>query len=113
MEENYNAVHKTTRSTIERCNGTLKMRFRCLLKHRVLHYAPNKASKIVKACVVLHNMCVRNGIELLNEDNVDMEDLGAINMDNAEEEIAGIARVNPELNAGRQFRRRIALQLMN
>lgn len=109
MEENYNAVHKSTRSTIERCNGTLKMRFRCLLKHRVLHYAPNKASKIVKACVMLHNMCIRNDIELLNEENVDLEDLGAINI-NAEEEIE---RVNPELNAGRRFRRRIALQLIN
>jgi len=34
----YNDRQKSTRSVIERCNGVLKMRFRCLLKHRVLHY---------------------------------------------------------------------------
>ncbi|KAJ8926478.1 hypothetical protein NQ314_021153 [Rhamnusium bicolor] len=63
-EEAYNEVHRRARSTIERCNGLLKMRFRCLLKHRVLHYAPNKASKIINACVLLHNMCIDNNVEL-------------------------------------------------
>lgn len=37
-EFNYNMAHKKTRGLIERCNGILKMRFRCLLKHRSLHY---------------------------------------------------------------------------
>nr|CAI5830342.1 unnamed protein product [Callosobruchus analis] len=37
-EFRYNAAHKTIRSTVERCNEVLKMRFRCLFKHRVLHY---------------------------------------------------------------------------
>jgi hypothetical protein len=36
----------------------LKARFRCCLKHRVLHYTPEMAGKIVNACVVLHNLCV-------------------------------------------------------
>jgi len=31
---------------------------RCLLIHRVLHYAPEKATAIINACVVLHNMCM-------------------------------------------------------
>ncbi|CAI6355515.1 unnamed protein product [Macrosiphum euphorbiae] len=57
-EELYNKKQMHTRSLVERCNGLLKMRFRCLLKHRVLHYAPEKATAIINACVVLHNMCI-------------------------------------------------------
>lgn len=63
-EERYNNAHTSIRSLVERCNGLLKNRFRCLLKHRVLHYAPEKASKIINACVVLHNMCIEHKIEL-------------------------------------------------
>ncbi|KAB0793155.1 hypothetical protein PPYR_12775 [Photinus pyralis] len=37
-EAHYNVVHKSTRATVERCNGVLKARFRCLLKHRVLQF---------------------------------------------------------------------------
>lgn len=61
-EEKYNRYHKRTRCAIERCNGVLKMRFRCLLKHRVLHYAPEYASQIVNACAVLHNICITNNV---------------------------------------------------
>ncbi|KAI4455559.1 hypothetical protein MML48_9g00005574 [Holotrichia oblita] len=43
----YNMAHKRIRSTIERCNGVLKTRFRCLLKHRVLHYSPQTACQII------------------------------------------------------------------
>lgn len=45
--------------------------FRCLLKHRTirtLHFAPNKASKIINSCVVLHNLCIMDNITLYNED---------------------------------------------
>lgn len=55
-EERYNAAHKTARSTIERCIGILKSRFRCILKERVLHYSPEKAGIIISACAVLHNI---------------------------------------------------------
>lgn len=61
-EERFNNAFKSGRSIIERCNGVLKNRFRCLLKDRVLHYHPVKASKIVKACAVLHNMCCNANI---------------------------------------------------
>lgn len=44
-EARYNKWFCKTRSIIERCNGVLKMRFRCLLKHRVLHYSPPKAAR--------------------------------------------------------------------
>ncbi|CAH1995307.1 unnamed protein product [Acanthoscelides obtectus] len=39
-------------------SGVLKNRFRCLLKDRVLHYAPFRAGQIINATSVLHNMCV-------------------------------------------------------
>lgn len=61
-DERFNTCFKHTRSIIERCNGLLKMRFRCLLKHRVLHYAPPTAARIVNACTVLHNMCVQANV---------------------------------------------------
>ena len=56
-EKRYNTCFKHTRSIIERSNGLLKMRFRCLLKHRVLHYSPPVAGSIVNACTV-YTMCV-------------------------------------------------------
>lgn len=57
-EERLNSQLKTIRNGIERCNGVLKNRWRCLLKHRVLHYTPQMAAAIVKTCCVLHNMCI-------------------------------------------------------
>lgn len=39
-EAAYNNKHRCCRSLVERCNGLLKMQFKCLLKHRVLHYSP-------------------------------------------------------------------------
>lgn len=49
----------SARCAVERCIGLLKARFRCLLRHRVLEYAPEKAGRIVNACAILHNMCVK------------------------------------------------------
>lgn len=49
----YNTQLCRARSLIERCNGLLKMRFRCLLKHRVLHYTPKMSGKIINACCVI------------------------------------------------------------
>jgi hypothetical protein len=61
-EYKYNKAHKNTRAKIESCNGLLKARFRCLLKHRVLHYKPIVACKIINSCVVLHNMCIEHNV---------------------------------------------------
>lgn len=47
---------RQARMTIERVNGVLKARFRCLLKHRTLNYSPVKAAKIIYSCGVLHNI---------------------------------------------------------
>lgn len=60
-EEKFNKLHSLARNTIERAFGLLKARFRCLLKHRVLHYSHEKAAYIVYACAILHNIIVRKG----------------------------------------------------
>ncbi|XP_022827716.1 putative nuclease HARBI1 [Spodoptera litura] len=56
-EELYNKMHCSARNVVERTIGVLKNRWRCLLGHRVLHYHPIKASKIINSCCVLHNIC--------------------------------------------------------
>lgn len=70
-EAYYTQVHTSTRNVIERTIGLLKARFRCLLVHRVLHYAPVVAASIVNACVILHNMCVTENLpthDLIDEE---------------------------------------------
>lgn len=108
-EWNYNAAQKRTRCLIERCNGVLKMRFRCLLKHRVLHYRPSVACRIINSCVVLHNMCIEYNTPMPeNEDRGENHDFGIIlNRNGPEENIeehAAVGRVNPQLAAGRRAR---------
>lgn len=110
-EAAYNKKQMRCRSLIERCNGLLKMRFRCLLKHRVLHYSPPTASKIIYTCAVLHNMCITEDVPLyLNDDNEDV-DFGMYNNENVAnaENIPerNIRRVNPDLAAGRNKQRLI------
>ena len=103
-EEIYNERHKTIRSLIERCNGVLKMRFRCLLKHRFLHYHPTVCSKIINACALLHNMCIDANIELEEIDyavNVDEFGIFENNFNIIEQMNAN----NPDLQAGRQMQR--------
>ncbi|CAH2101936.1 unnamed protein product [Euphydryas editha] len=73
-EENYNKAFKSARSTIERCNGVLKSRFRCLLKDRVLHYLPEKATQIINSCCVLHNMCINSNINIEEDSSVEEDE---------------------------------------
>ncbi|KAF0710558.1 putative nuclease HARBI1, partial [Aphis craccivora] len=75
-ENFYYQKQMSTRSIIERCNGVLKMRFRCLLKDRTLHYKPEKASLIINACIVLHNMYITNNGPLYEHDNTVHNDMG-------------------------------------
>lgn len=56
-EEYYTKLQCSARNTIERTIGVLKGRWRCLLRHRVLHYHPDVTARIINACCVLHNMC--------------------------------------------------------
>lgn len=58
-QEMFNTRHKSARNVIERTNGILKARFRCLSRHRVLNYHPSKSAYIIYSCVVLHNMAIK------------------------------------------------------
>lgn len=74
-EGRYNLIQKRARSTVERTFGILKGRWRCLLAARQLHYCPEKAGRIILACCVLHNLCIRAGIDVpeLTEDELQAE----------------------------------------
>jgi hypothetical protein len=86
-EGRYTARHLRTRNSVERTIGILKQRFRCLLKHRVLHYHPTIASKIVYACAVLHNICRFYNIPL-PDDNLPLERDGDL-MNHDEDNVIG------------------------
>ncbi|KAJ8913917.1 hypothetical protein NQ315_005715 [Exocentrus adspersus] len=106
-EERFNNAQTSIRSIIERCNGLLKNRFRCLIKDRVLHYRPEIASLIINTCVVLHNMCITNNIELLlDHDEEEILDDGIMHDFNP----PPLAHVggNVDLEGGRALRNHIA-----
>lgn len=106
----YNERHRQTRSLIERCNGLLKMRFRCLLKHRVLHYRPDKCFRIINACAVLHNLWIDNDIPIPeNEDEGEDIDFGMYDDDGLQLENNEYNR-NVDLMAGRRIRMNVIRQ---
>lgn len=110
-EDQYNTQQTSTRSLIERCNGILKLRFRCLLKHRVLHYDPTTASKIINSCVILHNLCIHNNIPLVQfgddeEDRFINIDYGIYDQ-NARNENNERNHRNEDLLAGRRLQQLI------
>ncbi|XP_023288911.1 putative nuclease HARBI1, partial [Orussus abietinus] len=86
--QRYNSRQRCTRSLIERCNGLWKMRFHCLLKHRVLYYQPDVCSRIINACAVLHNMCIQDNCRLDPEEEEEELDFGMF--DNAINEAQNI-----------------------
>ncbi|XP_031335010.1 putative nuclease HARBI1 [Photinus pyralis] len=103
-EERFNDRICSIRSLIERCNGVLKNRFRCLLRHRVLHYTPTVAARIVNACVVLHNMCIAYAVPELRYDQfIDHPDYGIF----AAEVRGQPGGINPDLIAARRLQQNI------
>ena len=65
-EEKYNKLHIKTRNVVERSFGALKSRFRCLLNQR-LYYSPEFVANVVYACVILHNICIKCNIPILQD----------------------------------------------
>ncbi|KAJ8909770.1 hypothetical protein NQ315_007967 [Exocentrus adspersus] len=102
-EFRFNERMRQIRVLIERTFGELKNRFRCLLKDRVLHYAPVTVGKIVMACTVLHNICVENNIPLILDDNEDYVNEGIDNFENNLQEERGLA-INNIFARGQQIR---------
>ncbi|XP_050336478.1 putative nuclease HARBI1 [Bactrocera neohumeralis] len=73
-EQKYNKLHGSARNCIERAFGVLKSRFRCLLKHRVLHYSHETSALFVSTCVILHNIMTKAGITFNEIDDGVAED---------------------------------------
>ncbi|KAH7948727.1 hypothetical protein HPB49_001366 [Dermacentor silvarum] len=57
----YNREHASMRNVVERCIGVLKSKFRCLQHFRTLLYSPDRAARIIYACVALHNIALDAG----------------------------------------------------
>lgn len=94
-ENQYNAAHRKARCIIERCNGVLKSRFRCLTKE--LNVSPINNSNIIMACVCLHNFARINNLA----DTVTLE-----YKDCVEEEL-NLVSDEPSVNTGIDARRKL------
>ncbi|XP_042889388.1 putative nuclease HARBI1 [Penaeus japonicus] len=86
-EGRYNRTHTRTRVIIEQTFGILKSRFRCLHQSGgTLQYSPAKCSKIISACLLLHNYCVKRRIPAPHEV---VENDGDMGIQVQEQRIAG------------------------
>lgn len=64
-EEAYNDAHAKTRAPIERAFAVLKMRFRIIDRYGgTLLFRPERACGILTACMVLHNICIKNNVHV-------------------------------------------------
>lgn len=69
-EAQFNAELTSTRNVIERTNGLIKGRYRCLSRHRTLMYHPTKAANIIYTGCVLHNIALNAGL-ILPDDEIE------------------------------------------
>ena len=69
-EKLYSKEHRKTRCLIERAFGVLKSRWR-ILDHTGgrMCYRPERVSKIILTCCMLHNICRRNGTPIIDDTN--------------------------------------------
>ncbi|KAH7945007.1 hypothetical protein HPB49_004744 [Dermacentor silvarum] len=66
-EGHYNREHASMRGVMERCIGVLKSKFHCLQHFRTLLYSPDRAARIIYACVALQNIALDAGDWTLDE----------------------------------------------
>uniref|UniRef100_A0A8C5QMX2 Putative nuclease HARBI1 n=1 Tax=Leptobrachium leishanense TaxID=445787 RepID=A0A8C5QMX2_9ANUR len=67
-EYRYNMAHSATHSVMERTQRALRLRFRCLDGSKAtLQYSPEKASQIILACCILHNIALQHGLDVWSE----------------------------------------------
>ncbi|XP_066510674.1 putative nuclease HARBI1 [Hoplias malabaricus] len=63
-EYRYNLAHTTTHEIVDRTFRAIQTRFRCLDGAKgYLQYAPEKCSRIIQACCVLHNVSLQSGLD--------------------------------------------------
>ncbi|KAJ8349392.1 hypothetical protein SKAU_G00245220 [Synaphobranchus kaupii] len=96
-EAAYNRAHIQTRGIIKRIFGILKSHFRCLDRSGgALLYSPCKVCKVVVVCCILHNIAIRAGVRL-GEQEAEAEAEGEGDSDSDEEEPnAPLGEVRPE-----------------
>ena len=63
----FNHLLSKTRNVVERTFGVLKGRFRAMLAARELHYTPEKTTRMLNVCCMLHNVCIHYNVDLLEE----------------------------------------------
>ncbi|KAM3964694.1 putative nuclease HARBI1 [Aphomia sociella] len=93
-DSQYNHFQGRTKTSIDKCISKLKGRWQCLNK-RPLHYTPQRAAKIINACAVLHNLCIKAGIPdpdpyIDPEPMMTMNEMTEINDDNMNDLYIGI-----------------------
>ncbi|XP_072369007.1 putative nuclease HARBI1 [Scyliorhinus torazame] len=107
-ENRYNVVHAQTRVVIKQTLGLLKKRFRCLDRSGgALRYAPEKVSKIVTVCCILHNIAMDSGLSLdLDEEFQPIED-------EEDHDPQQPPALDPPLHGARQIREEIIAQFFS
>nr|CAI5820600.1 unnamed protein product [Callosobruchus analis] len=86
----YNSHLRRARNSVQKVNGILKERFRCILKHRTLNYDPIKSGKIINTYVVLHNMALHFNVAPPDDDLRILEDMDNDDRRPLEEQELGI-----------------------
>nr|XP_018904428.1 PREDICTED: putative nuclease HARBI1 [Bemisia tabaci] len=66
-EGRYTAAHILARNCVERVNGVIKNKWRCILGARALHYDPDTVRQIIRTVCALHNIGMMAVPEFLNE----------------------------------------------
>lgn len=89
-EDQFNAVHRQMRNCIERVNGVVKIRWRCLSGERMLRYQPKKVVKFANVCCALNNVLNKRGVKAPTLINTDCTDLDAAILNDPDEGRRGV-----------------------